>query len=56
MKSLKSIPLVEPYFLEKEKKFIIDCIKSGWITTSGKYLNKFELEIKKLPKQNIVAR
>ena len=55
MKSLKSIPLVEPYFW-KRKKFIIDCIKSGWITTSGKYLNKFELEIKKLPKQNIVAR
>ena len=50
MKSLKSIPLVEPYFFGKEKKFIIDCIKSGWITTSGKYLNKFELEIKKITK------
>ena len=50
MKSLKSIPLAEPYFFGKEKKFIIDCIKSGWITTSGKYLNKFELEIKKITK------
>ena len=50
MKSLRSIPLAEPYFFGKEKKFIIDCIKSGWITTSGKYLNKFELEIKKITK------
>lgn len=50
MKSFKYIPLAEPYFFGKEKKFIIDCIKSGWITTSGKYLNKFELEIKKMTK------
>ena len=28
MKSFKYIPLVEPYFFGKEKKFIIDCIKS----------------------------
>ena len=50
MKSLKPIPLAEPFFFGKEKKFLIDCIKSGWITTSGEYLNKFELEIKKITK------
>ena len=50
MKSLKSIPLAEPFFFGKEKFFLNDCIKSGWITTSGKYLNKFELEIKKITK------
>ena len=50
MKSLKSIPLAEPFFFGKEKFFLNDCIKSGWITNSGKYLNKFELEIKKITK------
>ena len=50
MKSIKPIPLAEPFFFGKEKKFLIDCIKSGWITTSGEYLNKFELEIKKITK------
>jgi perosamine synthetase len=50
MKSLKTIPLAEPFFFGKEKKFLSDCIKSGWITTSGEYLNKFELEIKKITK------
>ena len=50
MKSLKPIPLAEPFFFGKEKKFLSDCIKSGWITTSGEYLNKFELEIKKITK------
>ena len=33
-----------------EKKISNDCIKSGWITTSGKYLSKFEKEIKKITK------
>ena len=50
MKSLKHIPLAEPFFFGKEKKFLSNCIKSGWITTSGEYLNKFELEIKKITK------
>ena len=50
MKSLKPIPLAEPFFFGKEKNFVSDCIKSGWITTSGEYLNKFELEIKKITK------
>lgn len=48
MKTSKLIPLAEPFFFGKEKKFINDCINSGWITTSGKYLDKFELEIKKI--------
>ena len=43
-------PTGRTIFFWKRKKFIIDCIKSGWITTSGKYLNKFELEIKKITK------
>ena len=50
MKRLKNIPLSEPYFFGKEKSFLNDCIKSGWITTSGKYLSKFEIAIKKITK------
>lgn len=50
MKNLKQIPLAEPFFFGKEKKYLEDCVKTGWITTSGKYLNKFETEIKKITK------
>ena len=34
----------------EEKKYLEDCVKTGWISSSGKYLNKFETEIKKITK------
>ena len=51
MKKLK-LPLL--IYISEKKKFN-DCIKFGWITTSGKYLSKFEKEIKKLLKQYCYA-
>lgn len=36
------IPLHEPTFTENEEKYVSDCIKSGWVSSVGKYVDKFE--------------
>ena len=32
----------EPVIGEKEKEFVQDCLQSGWISSSGSYIDKFE--------------
>ena len=39
---MKYIPVAEPEITEKELKYVTDCIKSGWISSLGKYVTKFE--------------
>ena len=41
------IPLHEPEFSGNEKKYLIDCIDTGFVSSVGEYVNKFELEIAK---------
>tara|TARA_B100000029_G_scaffold516637_1_gene632042 strand:- start:9583 stop:11010 length:1428 start_codon:yes stop_codon:yes gene_type:complete len=36
------LPVSEPYLNEKELGYVTDCIVSGWISSSGKYVEKFE--------------
>lgn len=36
------IPVCEPFIGAKELNYVTDCIKSGWISSSGKYIEKFE--------------
>ena len=43
----KVISLHEPVFTSLERKYVNDCIKSSWVSTSGKYIDKFESAIKK---------
>lgn len=38
----KFIPVNEPLFIGNEKKYLTDCIKSGWVSSEGKYVKKFE--------------
>ena len=40
----KMIPVAEPLFDGNEKKYLLDCINSGWISSVGKYVKKFENE------------
>ena len=49
----KNITLHEPRFDGNEKKYLIDCINSGWISTSGKYIELFEKKFVKLPSLNM---
>ncbi len=36
------IPVNEPLIGEKEIEYVLDCLKTGWISSSGKYLDSFE--------------
>ena len=36
------IPVNEPLVGEKEIEYVLDCLRTGWISSSGKYLESFE--------------
>ena len=40
------IPLSVPNIFDNEKKYVNDCLDSGWISSAGGFVNKFEHEIK----------
>ena len=42
-----TIPLFEPLISKKEHKYVLDCLKSNWISSKGKYIEKFESEFAK---------
>jgi perosamine synthetase len=37
-----SIPVAEPLLGDKELAYVTDCIKSGWVSSLGKYVHDFE--------------
>ena len=39
------IPLAEPIITEQDKAFVIDALESGWINTSGEYINMLSEEL-----------
>lgn len=39
---MKSISLHEPKFNELDEQFLLDALRSTWVSTSGKYVDKFE--------------
>ncbi|MDP3791553.1 MAG: DegT/DnrJ/EryC1/StrS family aminotransferase [Candidatus Omnitrophota bacterium] len=41
------IPVNEPLMGKKELQYITDCVKSGWISSKGKYIKSFEEEFAK---------
>lgn len=41
------IPLHEPTFDEKEIDYVTDCIKTGWVSSVGSYVTRFEEELAK---------
>jgi len=36
------IPIFEPYLKGNEKKYLLDCIDTNWISSQGEYILKFE--------------
>ena len=38
----KNLPLHAPNFNTSEKNYLLKCLKSTWISSSGEYINKFE--------------
>ena len=41
------IPLHAPIIKGNEFKYVNDCLKTGWVSTAGKYVNLFEEKIQK---------
>lgn len=39
------IPLHEPTFNEKEIEYVTDCVQSGWVSSVGAYVTRFEEEL-----------
>jgi len=35
-------PVASPLFAGNEKKYVLDCIESGWVSSIGKYIKTFE--------------
>jgi len=44
MTDRKKINIAQPSFLGNEKKYLLDTIESGWISSIGPYIEKFEQE------------
>src|SRR4030042_5652785 len=36
------IPVNEPLISKDAKKYVMDCLNSGWVSSAGKYINEFE--------------
>jgi perosamine synthetase len=41
------ISVNKPAFLGNEKKYLLDCINTGWISSDGNYVKKFEKKFSK---------
>jgi perosamine synthetase len=41
------IPVYQPCFSGNEKKYVLDCLESTWISSKGKYISLFENEFSK---------
>jgi len=43
----KTIPVCRPWLPGNEKKYVLDALETNWISSSGKYINKFEEKFSK---------
>lgn len=39
---VKFIPVCEPFLAGNEREYVLDAIDTGWISSAGKYISKFE--------------
>ena len=47
MSSKRIVPVNTPLFIGNEKKYLNDCIDTGWVSSDGSYVKKFEKEFAK---------
>ena len=41
------IPIFEPYLVGNEKKYLTECIDTNWVSSQGKFINRFEESLAK---------
>lgn len=39
------LPIYEPVFVGNEEKYVLDCMKTGWISSQGDYIKRFEYSL-----------
>lgn len=39
------VPLHEPTFKGNEEQYVVDCIRTGWVSSVGKYVDEFEKKL-----------
>lgn len=42
MDTVRNIPVAEPNLMGNEEKYVLDCLKSTWISSKGEYIDRFE--------------
>lgn len=51
LKSARQVPIYTPVLGDNELTYIIDCVKTGWISSQGSYVRKFEEQFRDLLQQ-----
>lgn len=39
---MQTIPVNEPLLSGREAEYVLDCVRSGWVSSAGKYIERFE--------------
>ncbi|RKZ95512.1 MAG: hypothetical protein DRQ40_03485 [Gammaproteobacteria bacterium] len=47
MENQDFIPIYEPFVAKNQKKYVLDCLNSNWISSRGKYVDQFEEVLQK---------
>jgi perosamine synthetase len=42
---MKTVPVNEPLLRGNEKKYLVECIESGWISSEGPFVQRFEVDM-----------
>lgn len=42
MSKIPFVPVCEPYFCGNEEQYVLDAVRSAWVSSSGSYLERFE--------------
>ena len=50
---MKNIPVNTPLLIGNEKKYLLKCIKTGFISSAGNYVRKFEEKFAKFIGKNM---
>lgn len=45
--NMYKIPVYQPYLIGNEKKYVSECIDSGWISSKGEFVTRFESDFSK---------
>ncbi len=48
----ETIPLSEPYLMGRESEYLTECIESGWVSSVGAFVDKFEAHLSEFTKTN----